>query len=431
MGSPNHTYPEAGEHIARLIAEGLKAARGENGVTGQEWRRAVGGAVFRRLGELTSRAWRLGWQPAELARHVGRELTASHVRMVADMAAADLRSYAPPTVDHRWRAQVAALPGTVWWERDEDYLWAWGNRSGLTAATAAKRAIEVIHRLGEVTPIPRLLPPPGAAREGGSAYVPGSPGRDRVLTKVRALLAKATSTEFEAEAEALTARAQELMARHSIDAALLTTMATGPDDGPDDGPDARRLPVDNPYATAKATLLTAIAHANRCRAVHLTGIGLVTVFGFPCDVDGVELLFTSLLVQATAAMVAAGPRTDARGRSRTRSFRHSFLTAYATRIGERLREAADSAREAAMREHTGSPDVLLPVLAARDDAVDAAMEAMFPVIRQSGPQARDHDGWVSGRAAADLASLTARTAVGRTGRSAPPKGPARIAAGLS
>ena len=61
------------------------------------------------------------------------------------------------------------------------------------------------------------------------------------------------------------------------------------------------------------------------------------------DLAAVEMLFTSLLVQATAAMVHAGPRRDARGRSRTRSFRHAFLNAYAARIGERLRDAAGEA----------------------------------------------------------------------------------------
>jgi hypothetical protein len=39
----------------------------------------------------------------------------------------------------------------------------------------------------------------------------------RMLDRVRALLAKAESTDFPQEADAFTARAQELMARHRID----------------------------------------------------------------------------------------------------------------------------------------------------------------------------------------------------------------------
>ena len=48
----------------------------------------------------------------------------------------------------------------------------------------------------------------------------------------------------------------------------------------------------------------------------------------PSDLAAVELLFTSLLVQAqTALMRAPGS---------SRSYRSSFLFAYAARIGERL-----------------------------------------------------------------------------------------------
>ena len=45
---------------------------------------------------------------------------------------------------------------------------------------------------------------------------------DSVLHKVRALLAKAEATPFDAEAEAFTSKAQELIARYRIDDALLS-----------------------------------------------------------------------------------------------------------------------------------------------------------------------------------------------------------------
>jgi hypothetical protein len=65
------------------------------------------------------------------------------------------------------------------------------------------------------------------------------------------------------------------------------------------------------------------------------------VVGFASDVEAVELLFTSLLVQAQAALQAAGARKRGDGSSRTRSFRQSFLVAYATRIQERLGRVAE------------------------------------------------------------------------------------------
>jgi hypothetical protein len=231
-----------------------------------------------------------------------------------------------------------------------------------------------------------------------------------MLDRVRALLAKAESTEFPEEAEALTSRAQALMARHSIDDALLAAEAersgrAGPGDAA-----GRRMFVDSPYEAAKAVLLDVIATANRCRSIWLKNLGLCTVVGFPADLDAVELLFTSLLVQGTTAMVAAGSRQDALGRSRTRSFRQSFLAAYAQRIGERLSEAAGAAERQAAADTPGVN--LLPVLAARHRVVDESFEAMFPdLTRFSAGSVNDGEGWIAGRAAADVATLQGRRAV--------------------
>jgi hypothetical protein len=158
-----------------------------------------------------------------------------------------------------------------------------------------------------------------------------------------------------------------------------------------------------------------VAQANRCRVVWSKEVGLVTVIGFPADLDAVELLFTSLLVQANTAMLRAGGKQDAYGRSRTRAFRTSFLVSYAIRIGERLSEAAGHAEEEAVAEQraataaggrSGGTD-LVPFLAARHQAVDDAVDEMFGdgLTRSRAVRATDAEGWTSGRAAADLASL--------------------------
>jgi hypothetical protein len=282
-----------------------------------------------------------------------------------------------------------------------------------------------------------LLPLPGTARvattertapagtagtaAGAAAGPAGSAGQadERMLSRIRALLAKAEATEYAEEAEALSARAQELMAKYSIDQALLAA-----ESGRKDAPSGRRIAVDNPYEAPKTSLLQAVATANRCRVVWSKEVGLATVVGFEADLDAVELLFTSLLVQASAAMLHAGSRQDAYGRSRTRAFRQSFLVSYAIRIGERLAQAAEHAtREAAAEQEAaaGQPagDVagagsarntgtaLVPFLAARQQAVDDAVDELFGGTLRRGRSVRvtDAEGWASGRAAADLASL--------------------------
>jgi hypothetical protein len=343
-------------------------------------------------------AWRHGWQPAELARHAGRELGDRHASMTADMIADEMRGYAAATVDDRWAAQVAPLDDGSWRGSDADYLGAWQGRQGRTGKETVATAIELLHLLQHLPVLERLCPLPGTAHSGSS---PAHCGADeRILSKIRALLAKAESTEFPEEAEALSARVQELMAKYSIDQAVLAAQ-----EGRKGSPAGRRLPVDNPYESPKASLLQTIAKANRCRTIWHKELGMSTVVGFPADLDAVELLFTSLLVQANTAMLRAGAKRDAHGRSRTRAFRQSFLIAYAIRIGERLSQATEHAEQQAA---TASPvQDLLPVLKVRQQAVDDAIDEMFGDTVTSGRamRATDAEGWYSGRAAADLAAL--------------------------
>jgi hypothetical protein len=226
-----------------------------------------------------------------------------------------------------------------------------------------------------------------------------------MLDRVRALLTKAESTEFNEEAEALTAKAQELMARHSIDYALLSAH-----NGARDEPGGCRIGIDAPYELSKTLLLQMVAEANRCRAIWHKAPGFTTVVGFPVDLEAVELVYTSLLVQASRAMQQEGSRRDPYGRSRTRSFRQAFLDAFAIRIGQRLRTATTEV-SLDMATESGSAN-LLPVLAARTDVVDETMAKMFPAAGTTAVTVSNEEGWNAGRAAADLATLHASHAVG-------------------
>jgi hypothetical protein len=266
-----------------------------------------------------------------------------------------------------------------------------GGRSHVTV-DALPVAVEVLGLLLCLPALPRLGAPP--ARR---------PQNTRVLEKVRALLAKAESTTFPEEAEALSAKAQELMARHAIDSAMVGAGA-----GAAGRPGGVRVPVDDPYAGAKSILLSEVAAANQCRAVWSKDPGFSTVFGFESDLEFVDVLYTSLLVQATSAMVAAGSQVDRGGRSRTRSFRQAFLLAYASRIGQRLREAEAMSREAAAEKYG---EALLPVLADRSAAVQAVQAEAFPHLVSRSVSISNAAGWAAGKVAADIASLSGRTEV--------------------
>ncbi|MFB7089657.1 DUF2786 domain-containing protein [Streptomyces sp. NPDC056296] len=353
---------------------------------------AADAELARRGEEFVATAWRRGWQPADLVRIVRRELEEVHVRLVAAL----IRAQAPHDRPRgpRWAAQLDDVPDQAPPRTDR-----------FSHATAVLALYRLLLRLPTLEPVEA-----GAPGEPGSAGPAGAPGgasrrenrpESRTLARIRALLAKAEATGYPEEAEALSAKAQELMARHSVDEALLSAHAPSPDT-----PGACRIGVEPPYEQAKAVLLDAVAAANHCRAVWNEPLGFSTVVGFEADLEAVELLYTSLLVQAEAAMTKAEAAQRAGGRKRTKTFRQSFLAAYAHRAGTRLRAATD----AATAESGTTTDVdLLPVLASREVAVTERLERMFPettTTRLRG--AGDAAGWTEGTRAADDARVDRR-----------------------
>ena len=85
-------------------------------------------------------AWRHGWQPAELVRHVNRETGEAHAQMAADMIADEMRGYAPATVDDRWQAQLAALGHEPWWGNDAAADSCQGGRTGVDRSSVRRLA---------------------------------------------------------------------------------------------------------------------------------------------------------------------------------------------------------------------------------------------------------------------------------------------------
>jgi hypothetical protein len=363
----------------------------------------IGQVIERVADQALAAAWERGWQPADVERLVRRQLRAGHVAATVAAIAHQHRRYAAATVAPGWRSQLRAMGGDPW-ESPAPAEEAPGRLPlgdlddpdpAISESSPDHQAmIEVLSLLWWLPKLPRLAPVPGEARSTAGS---GRAVDARVLERVRAMLAKAESTTFAEEAEAFTAKAQELMARHAVDRAMVEGAAQS------GGATGRRLGVDDPYAQPKSLLIAVVAEANRCHAVWTKDLGFSTVFGHEGDLDAVDLLYTSLLVQATAAMAAAGRATDRSGRSRTRSFRSSFLVAYANRIGQRLRESTAAAEAAAAEEHGAK---LLPVLAARSQAVDDAVKATFPEVEYRSVSISNGAGWAAGLAAAELARLS-------------------------
>lgn len=369
-------------------------------VLAQTEERAVIGALWERLTAVLHERWATGWQPTDLdhvVRHPRLHPGADDPGLarvgdlLGDLMVADLARHAPGCVDPTWAAQLAAADASAWWPGDRNPLAERMVREG--AHDIVEAALRLDQVLRSLAPLQQLGSRPG--QQVATGALPAVD--DRVLERVRRLLAKAESTTFEAEAETFTAAAQKLMARHSIDRALLAADRHDPA-----GPSGRRLWLDNPYAREKMLLLAAVADANRTQSVWSKDEGYVTVLGFTHDLDAVETLYTSLLVQATRAMHAEGRR----GSDRTRDFRAAFLAAFATRIGERLTEATTLATDEAQRELATAGTDLVPVLTSRAHEVQAWTERLFGELRSvSVTLSGDAEGWARGRHAADAAQL--------------------------
>ncbi|MQA34283.1 DUF2786 domain-containing protein [Modestobacter roseus] len=346
------------------------------------------GQAQRVIGDLLPHLWEGGWQPADVVHVVRRRATQRAARLAATVIAGS----APAGADAApaaWSAQLAALDargGTVseWWRAE-----------GTPAAAAWREVLRVIGVLRGLPRVEELLPPP-SRWTAGAAPGPAVVTDERALGRIRGLLAKAESTEFAAEAEALTAKAQELMARHAIDAAM-GEGATGIGEG---GVTARRFHLDDPHVEAKAAVLQGVAAANGVRVVLMPAFGIATLVGFAADLDLVELLVTSLLVQAGRAL--DHELREGGSRTRATAWRRGFWLAYAARVAERLTDARDAARAEARATYGGA---LVPLLADREATVDRAVEELFPhVRRRQGPMV-DPAGWDAGRRAADEADL--------------------------
>lgn len=357
--------------------------------------------------------WRDGWQPVDIWQVTRRQVGDRAAEFAVGAIAAETLRHADAARHPRWQAQLGQLGAMQWWPPDETYVGAYAERHQLDVVAVVELVLQVVAQLRMLPKQPLLIPPPGSytgPRAASKAHSgPLADGVDpKMLAKVRALLAKAEATDYPDEADAFFAKAQELMSRYSLERAVidalddssgLAAIQTG----------GRRIWLDNPYLSPKSMLVNAVANANRCQAVFDQSLGFVTVVGEDTDTEIVEMLVTSLLVQAGRAMLSTGARVDQRGRSRTKSFRQSFLVSYAQRIGERLVAASDHARcevVASLGDRT-----LLPVLAAREVAVQERMSEYFPKVVTRTISVSSSAGWVAGRAAADLANLDVHKSV--------------------
>jgi hypothetical protein len=256
--------------------------------------------------------------------------------------------------------------------------------------------------------------------------------------KINKLLAKAESTTPE-EAEALFAKAQELMTKYAIDQAMMDSV--------------RGVTVDEIgkhvflyggyYAADHGNLAYAVTRNNDLRAVYQrsgewTGTREVngkkykmwyelTAIGFKSDLDRAVLLDTSLQLQMARALAAWWKEEDRSWMSKTQNVRarQSFMAGFADGVARKLQEATAAGRRAAEkseaeRSHTtddAAKESVALVLRSRKDRVDDWMDQHYGKLRAGRSSYRKQDGSArgAGHAAGSRADVGQSSVKGRRG----------------
>jgi hypothetical protein len=207
----------------------------------------------------------------------------------------------------------------------------------------------------------------------------GSEAPQTLLERVRKLLAKAEGAGVTPEeAQALTAKAAELMAKYGIDRALLAARRPGTD-----RPSDRVVEVGNPWARVQGHLLCGVAAAMRCQCVILPGEGPGTrihVFGFTSDIERAELLYTSLLLQMWQGLSQTGPPAGTRS---VKAWRRSWLLGFASAVVARVRAAEEAAASGAAAAGAPPGTTTALVLADRSLVVRRHVQQAYPRLRTS------------------------------------------------
>jgi Protein of unknown function (DUF2786) len=230
------------------------------------------------------------------------------------------------------------------------------------------------------------------------------------LDLIRKLLAKAERAGSVEEADAFSAKAQELMLRYAIDEAIL---GQRPESG--DKVNTRTFTV-RFYPKQKSLLLAGIASAFGCQTVRFTGRGnsselKVQVTGWVSDLDLVDILYASLDIQANREAERRWLHTGHMVGTPRRTFTGSFFLGFATTVADRLAKQHQSAVQEAEDTAPGTGLVLLD----RKKAVSREFTREHPRTKTDSMTVGSHAGYNSGKAAGNLADLGTGSRLGARG----------------
>lgn len=232
------------------------------------------------------------------------------------------------------------------------------------------------------------------------------------MQTIRALLRQAEDpAATAAEAESFRAKAFELMAQHGIEMAVLEA-ETDEAYGSATHPEQRIFRIDPPWALNGVRLLHGLAIRLRCKAIRITGGKknkgeVVEVFGFESDINRLDVIFTSLLLQMHTGLASA--QKEKRHDEHGRAFNQSWMQGFINVVVSRVAQAEHAARKEAESESGTGTEL---VLAGREAKVQAAYEEAHPATHKVGVRSTG-SGYGSGAAAGRRADIGQTKVKGR------------------
>lgn len=225
--------------------------------------------------------------------------------------------------------------------------------------------------------------------------------RAKYLRTVRALLAQAQDPAVtKEEAEAFTAKANELMARYDLNVALDAARDKTKQDPIGD----YLLPIRGSYATDFYLLLHNVCNAVGVRAIRKSGSTRTMVdvhlFGPMSTIERVDMLFTSLTIQALREISRA--KLGASG-AKLAEARRNWLYGFTQEIKGRLEAIEARTRAEADAKSNGGTSTAL-VVQNRAQLTDQAVKVVYPKLT-STTYRRGGAGEAAGRDAGRRADL--------------------------
>lgn len=223
---------------------------------------------------------------------------------------------------------------------------------------------------------------------------------DKIARQIVALLNKAESTPSEHERDALLEKATELRLKYVIEDADLRAHSQ---DKPKENIVVKQMLAEKhaAFIKAKRELLTGLAQLNNCKIVLVGNREYMEIMGFESDVNYVQFLYASLLLQMERAM--ARDESERPAYESLRTWRTSYAHAWERRVIMRL---AEFKQRSESKAEASTPGTAL-VLQDRNKEVAERVTERYPRLRQGYKNTSTHsaDGYTRGDAAGRQASL--------------------------